>query len=127
MKKLGALLIVLFSTLVALSQAHAEDNSKTYQGTWVYKCSEAPYPYHAGTLTISEKNKKTAVKVTFNDGHSLSGKNISIKDGKLSFEIWVEGNVTKTTLEKKGENLVGKVSSSEGPMSLTASKKVSEK
>lgn len=127
MKKLGALLMVLFSTLLLWSQAQAEDSSKTYQGTWVYECYEAPYPYHAGTLTVSEKDKKTTIKVTFDDGQSLSGKNVSIKDGKLSFEIWVEGNVTRTTLEKKGEKLIGKVSSSEGPMSLTATKKASEK
>jgi len=59
-------------------------------------------------------------------GQSISGKNVALKDGKLSFDIYVEGNVVKTVLEQKGEKVTGKANSPEGVMDLVIKKKAKD-
>jgi len=60
------------------------------------------------------------------NGQSISGKNVALKDGKLSFDIYVEGNVVKTVLEQKGEKVTGKANSPEGVMDLVIKKKAKD-
>lgn len=126
MKNLGVVLFIFFAVTVLQSEAKANDFSK-YLGSWAYECNEAPYPYHEGDLLIAEKDKKTTVKVTFKDGRSITAQNVTIKDDKLSFEIWVEGGTVSAVLEQKDKKIIGKVDSPEGKMTVSAQKKVVKK
>lgn len=123
-------LVVLFLSIISLAFTHSEAKelspASKYVGTWTYECNEAPYPYHEGSLVITEKDNKTLVKVIFDDGDSATGRNVEIKEGKLSFEIWVEGNSVKTVLEQQGTKYIGKVNSPEGQMNLKLEKKAAK-
>jgi len=126
MKNLSAVLLLLFAVSFFNVPAKALDAPSKYEGSWVYECYDAPYPYYEGTLLIADKEKVTTVKVTFKNGQSISGKNVALKDGKLSFDIYVEGNVVKTVLEQKGEKVTGKANSPEGVMDLVIKKKAKD-
>jgi hypothetical protein len=123
MKNLSAVLLLLFTVTYFNAEVMAFEIPSKYEGTWTYECYEAPYPYQEGTVNIANKEKATTVKITFKNGQSVAGKNIKEKDGKLSFEVNVEGNLVKTVLEQKGENITGKAYSPEGAMNLVIKKK----
>jgi hypothetical protein len=123
MKKLSAGLFLLFIVSFFNSEAKALDIASKFEGSWAYECNDAPSPYHEGTLLVAGKENETTVKVIFKNGQSISGKNVAVKDGKLSFDIYLEGIVVKTTLEQKGEILTGKANSPEGVMELVGKKK----
>lgn len=118
MKNLSIGLLLLFAVLCFSMGAKALDLRSNFEGNWAYTCYDAPYPYHEGKLLVSEKEKETLVKVIFKDGQSISGKNVAVKDGKLSFDIYLEGYLVKTVLEQNGEKITGKANSPEGVMDL---------
>tara|TARA_R110002074_G_scaffold63158_3_gene151767 strand:+ start:1058 stop:1462 length:405 start_codon:yes stop_codon:yes gene_type:complete len=123
MKNLSAVLLLLFTVSFFNAKVMAFEIPSEYEGTWAYECYDAPYPYHEGTVHIAYKDKATTVKITFKNGQSVAGKNVNVKDGKLSFEVIVEGNVVKTVLEQKGDKVTGKANSPEGVMNIVIKKK----
>ena len=77
-------------------------------------------------FTVSFFNAKVMafeIPSKYENGQSVAGKNVNVKDGKLSFEVNVEGNVVKTILEQKGDKVTGKANSPEGVMNLVIQKK----
>lgn len=124
MKNLSALLLLLFAVTLFTQEVKAFEIPSKYEGAWAYECYDAPYPYHEGTVLIANKDKTTTVKVTFKNGQSIWGKNVNVKEGNLSFEVYVEGNMVKTVLEQKGEKVIGKANSPEGIMNIVIKKKV---
>ncbi|MCC5939285.1 MAG: hypothetical protein JJU34_18545 [Lunatimonas sp.] len=123
MKKLSLVFFLLFTVPLYIIPAIAVDFASEFDGSWTYECYDAPYPYHEGAVLIVSKEKETLVTITLKNGQSVSGKNVAIKDGKLSFDIYVEGSVVKTVLEQKGSQLTGKVNTPEGIMNLVIKKK----
>lgn len=122
MKNLSTGLLLLFAILCFSMGAKALNLPSNFDGNWVYACYDAPYPYHEGKLLVAEKEQETTVKVVFKNGQSASGKNVAIADGKLSFDVYVEGYVVKTVLEQNGEKIIGKAHSPEGVMDLQIKK-----
>lgn len=122
MKNLSTGFLFLLAVLCFSMGAKALDLPSNFDGNWAYECYDAPYPYHEGKLLVTEKEQKTMVKVVFKNGQSASGKNVAIVDGKLSFDIYVEGYRVKTVLEQNGEKVIGKAHSTEGIMDLQIKK-----
>lgn len=120
MKRFIAFFLMIFTLGVTAQMADAHGKQPHFNGTWGFKCDEAPYGFNDGKLVILEKTEKTTIEVTFSDGTKLTGEDVKIKEGVLTFSVSVDYDVIEVKLKRKGEKLAGSAITPEGALSVEA-------
>ncbi|MCL3779985.1 hypothetical protein EMN47_06240 [Prolixibacteraceae bacterium JC049] len=123
MKKFIAFVLMIFTMGVTAQMANAHGEKSSFKGTWEFKCDQAPYGYNDGKIVVAEKSEKVSVKVTFSDGTILTGQNVKVKDGELTFDVSVDYDTVEVSLKRKGNKLTGSADTPEGKMDVQATKK----
>ncbi len=121
MKKLILLVAVLWMASPALK---ANDLSKLL-GIWDYTVPYAPSEYSKGQMVFVEKEGTVTGEIKI-QGYAIPIKNLKVVDGNYSFGVEVEYNYIPITAKLEGEIFNGKVSTPEGDMTLTATRKAAD-
>lgn len=120
--------LILFFTMVlgcsVFSVSAMSADKEDIQGVWEYEAASAPYEYNEGQLIVSETDGELTLTVKFSNGGEVKGEQVKCEDNKLSFGVHLDGNFIKVNCLVDGEKLTGEVESPDGPISLTAKKKV---
>ena len=105
---------------------HAKDPKKTYEGTWKFTAEQVPYEYQAGTITFKIKEKKLTGYLKFSETeYVFKFQNIEINDEDISFKITIEYEQISIKGSVKDNVFSGTATSSEGPVSFSATRVVS--
>jgi len=115
--KISALLLMVCVSM----NAQAKDTGKTITGTWKYEASDAPYEYQTGKVIFYEEAGVSKVKIT-TDYDVIKGENLKIEGNKIVFNAYVEYDYITVKLELQADQLVGKVDTPEGVISITLKK-----
>lgn len=102
--------------------ANASTN-ESIKGIWEYQVPSAPYEYSKGELVVNENDGQLTLKVKFMNGGELMGEKVKFEDGKLSFGVHLDGDLIEVWCKLNDDQLVGEVSSPDGPTSISAKKK----
>ena len=117
------LLLMVFSAFSTI-QLKAEVKNTAIIGEWLYEVSDAPSGYQKGSLIFSEKEGQLICIVKIEAGE-LEVSNLKLKDQKITFTTYVDGNPINVDLTIEANKMTGKVDSPEGLKTLTAVKKES--
>ncbi|MCF2443461.1 hypothetical protein L0657_05785 [Dyadobacter sp. CY345] len=88
-------------------------------GTWKYSISNVPPEYESGYMTFEQKDNKT---VGYMGEDKQPMQELSIDQGKVSFQTSFDGGLIKYTLTQKGDSLKGAVSTPYGEFPVVAVK-----
>ena len=113
--------VVLIGLLVANVNTFAGTpgaNDK-FVGKWEYKNNyDLPYEYQSGKVNIFEKGGQLKAKVEM-EYVTLDIDKITVKEGVLSFSLYVDGSYVEVTLKPKDAKLVGTVNADGMDIPLT--------
>ncbi len=88
-------------------------------GTWKYSISNVPPEYESGYMTFEQKDDKT---VGYMGDDKQPMQELSIDQGKVSFQTNFDGGLIKYTLTQTGDSLKGAVSTPYGEFPVVAVK-----
>ncbi len=124
MRNLKAVVLVsmlIFSTSVLFAENKTDVKPV---GTWTFVANDAPYEYSTGDIVITKDGKEYVAEIVFSEYYKLKTSDFKIEEDKISFKAYVEGEVVycKGTFVDKNK-IEGKVSTSEGTMDFSATRK----
>jgi len=124
MRNLKAVVLVsmlIFSTSVLFAENKTDVKPV---GTWTFVANDAPYEYSTGDIVITKDGKEYVAEIVFSEYYKLKTSDFKIEDDKISFKAYVEGEAIycKGTFVDKNK-IEGKVSTSEGTMDFSATRK----
>ncbi|MCD6597255.1 MAG: hypothetical protein J7L04_06180 [Bacteroidales bacterium] len=124
MKNLKAVVLVSMLILSTSIMFAAEKTDVKPVGTWTFVADDAPYEYSTGDIVITKDGKEYKGEIVFSEYYKLKTTDFKIEDNKISFKAYVEGEVVycKGTFVDK-DKIEGKVSTSEGTMDFSATRK----
>jgi len=118
--------VVLVSMLILSTSVMFAGNTADVKpvGTWTFVTDDAPYEYSTGDIVITKEGKEYKAEIVFSEYYKLKTTDLKIEDNKISFKAYVEGEVVycKGTFVDKNK-IEGKVSTSEGTMEFSATRK----
>jgi len=107
---------------------HAKNPMKIYEGTWKFTAEQAPFGYQAGTMTFEIKENKLTGFLKFSETeYVIEFQNIEINDGGITLDITVEYEQIPIKGSVKDNVFSGTATSSEGPISFSATRVVKGK
>ena len=122
MKK-GILLFLLAICSSFIGQATTVQNPDI-AGAWEFKAPAAPYEYSTGLIVVDNTDGALQVKIKFDNGGEITGKEITYNERELKFQVFIESDVVKLALKMNDEGkLVGVANGPEGAIEVSATKK----
>ncbi len=115
-------LAVIFA--VIHSQAMAPADKKDFTGEWKFNISHAPYGYQQGTIFIEEKKGELTGEIKFSDGEKVKMEKLSVTNGVLNFQLYVESGYVNGKATVEGNKFKGIALTSEGEIPFEAIKVV---
>ncbi len=114
--------------LVVLLFAFTTPKKTNPVGVWNFTALNAPAEYQKGKMIIT-KPKAYACVLKFDSypDYELKASNVVVKKNKVSFQVYVENENTSIELVIEGDNMSGKVNTSQGEMPITAVREQSTK
>ncbi|TCS90235.1 hypothetical protein EDD80_101434 [Anseongella ginsenosidimutans] len=109
-------LMIAFMVTVFTSQGQAQE--KNWTGTWQYSAPSADYPYQNGKIIFSGEEKELKVVLETN-GRKIEARNIKAAKNQVSFDLTIEGELIKVSLQVKDKKLTGTASYSGGEIALS--------
>ncbi len=113
-------LITAAFLLLVSGVMHAEGKKVDPVGTWHFNAPDAPYEYSTGDIVITKKDGKYNAQIVYSAYYKLDTKDLKIEGNVITFKAYIEGDVIyfKGKIEK--DKITGKVSYSDGSLSVTA-------
>lgn len=114
--KMLKFLMLAFVVTAFTSEGQAQE--KNWTGTWQYSAPTADYPYQKGKIIFSDKGKNLKVLLETN-GQKIEASNIKASERQISFDLTIEGELIKISLQVKDEKLTGTATYSGGEIPLS--------
>lgn len=93
------------------------------EGTWVFTAEEAPAEYHTGDLVIGRNGKELTGEIVFGEQYKVPLQEVKLVDNVLTFKAYIDGEPIEVMNEVSGDEMKGKVTTSEGFLELSAKRK----
>lgn len=94
----------MFLMTVFVNEGRAQE--KNWVGIWQYSAPQADYRYQQGKIIFSMEEKELKAFVEIN-GHKIQAQNIEVAENRVSFNITIEGELIKVSLQEKDNDLTG--------------------
>ena len=113
-------IIVVFVFTLGSGMVFAEGGKVNPVGTWHFNAPDAPYEYSTGDIVITKKDGKYKADIVYSEYYKLETKDFKLEGNVVTFKAYIEGDVIyfKGKIEK--DKINGKVSFSDGTLSVTA-------
>lgn len=119
--------VFAFLLMLALSSSFTLDlsaqDSKKVIGDWSFNVPQSEYYYQKGTLTIYEQESLLKGSVTFTSGEKATLEHVKFEKDELTFELSVEYELIKVTMNLKENMLKGVVQVEGSELPITAERK----
>ena len=109
---------------VVHSHAMAPAEKKDFVGEWKFDIPHAPYGYQQGTIFILEKKEELTGEIKFSDGEKVKMEKLSVTNGVLNFQLYVESGYVNGKATIEGNKFKGTAITSEGEIPFEAIKVV---
>jgi len=114
--------VVVFMFIIGTGIAFAEGEKVDPVGTWHFNAPDAPYEYSTGDIVIKKVDGKYKADIVYSEYYKLETKDFRLNENIVTFKAYIEGDVIyfKGKIEK--DKINGKVSFSDGTLTVTAEK-----
>lgn len=103
-------------------QATAPAGKKNFTGEWEFNIPHAPHGYQQGTIFITENKGNLNGEIKFSDGEKVKMEQMSVTDGVLKFQIYVESGYVNGNATVEGNKFKGTAFTPEGDIPFEATK-----
>lgn len=119
--KMMKIIPVVFLMMVCVSTGWAQE--KNWVGTWQYSAPQADYQYRKGNIAFTMEGKELKAFVEVN-GQKIQARELKISGNQASFNLYIEGEYIKVSLQREDKGLSGNAAYSGGKVSITGKKSV---
>ncbi len=121
MKKRFVLALMVCFTAGSL-WAIAPAGKKNFVGEWKFNIPHAPNGYQQGTISIVENKGNLNGEIMFSDGEKIKMEEMSVTNGVLKFQIYVESGYVNGKATIENDKFKGTANTPEGNIPFEAAK-----
>ncbi len=117
--KIMKIIPVVFLLMIGITEGWAQE--KNWVGTWQYSAPQADYQYQKGNIAFTMEGKELKAFVEVN-GQKIQARQLEVSGNQASFNIYIEGESIKVSLQKEDNELTGNAAYSGGKVTLNGKK-----